>query len=281
MHELYDLMDDVRADLTAVRWPSGDELRRRVRRRRQRVIASAAAMLVIAVTAGVAVAARPDREPPPPPAVTPTVDAGPVEIPSSALLRPEDVGAGPDTQDDGMDAFRPIELQLDHCLRQRGSQVLSLSTRYSRKQTLLLGTAAERPARPFLLQQGVYRLPTPQVATFLRDLRAAIESCDGFTMTGDLERPGGKVPARSEHRWSIVANGFAGDESILVRNDIVVRNAKTGEVIGQSSNMLSAYLRVGDLVTTLSPRAGTSADELRRIAATAAQRMCVAAHPAC
>jgi len=73
---------------------------------------------------------------------------------------------------------------------------------------------------------------------------------------------------------------FAGDESILVRGDTVTHNAKTGEMIGKSSR-LSAYLRIGDLVTVLTPRAGTSADDLRRIATTAAQRLCATADPPC
>jgi hypothetical protein len=281
MPELHDLMDDVRDDLNAVRWPPGDELRRRVRHRRQRVIVAAVA-LVTAVTAGAASVARPDHEPPPPPAVSPTVDAGPVKIPRSALLRPEDVGAGPDTQADGEDALQPIrfDVMLDSCFQQRAPQLLALRSRSSHRQTLLLGTEGARPEQPFLLEQAAYRLSAPQAADFLRDLRAALESCDGYPQTGEIERSDGKIEARGEHGWSIVASGFAGDESILVRHDAVTRNAETGEVIGQSSG-LSAYLRIGDLVTVLSPRAGTSADDLRRIANTAALRLCATADPPC
>jgi hypothetical protein len=281
MREPQDLMDHVRDDLTAVRWPPGDELRRRVRRRRQRVIAAAVA-LVTAVTVGAASLARPDREPPPPPVASPTVDAGPVEILRSALLRPQDVGAGPDTQTDGEGAFQPIrfDAMLDLCFRQRAPELLASRPRYSHRQTLLLGTEGDRPAQPFLLGQAAYRLSTPEATAFLRDLRATIESCDGFTQSGATERLDGKVKARGQHSWSIAASSFAGDESILVRHDAVTRNAETGEVIGESSE-LSAYLRISDLVTVLSPRAGTSADDLRRIATTAAQRLCTTANPPC
>jgi hypothetical protein len=281
MPEMRDLIDRVAGDLTVVRWPPAGELRRRVRRRRQRTIAAAVA-LVIAVTAGVASLARPYREPSPPPATSPTVGASPVRIPRSILLRPEDVGAGPDTQADEEDAFQPIrfDVMLDVCFQQRAPELLAVRSRYSQSQTLLLGTEAHRPARPFLLGQAAYRLSAPEAAAFLRDLRVAIESCDGFTRTGEIERLGGKVEARGQHSWSIVASGFAGDESILVRHDAVTRNAETGEVIGESSE-LSAYLRIGDLVTVLSPRTGTSADDLRRIATTAAQRLCATADPPC
>jgi hypothetical protein len=281
MPELRDLMDEVAGDLTAVRWPPGDELRRRVRRRRQRTIAAAVAV-VTAVTAGAASLVRPDSEPPPPPATTPTVRAAPVEIPRSALLRPEDAGAGPDTQVDRADAFQPIhfDAMLDLCFEQRAPKMRALRPRYAQGQALLLGTESDRPARPYLLGQAVYRLSAPEAATFLRDLRSAIEGCDGFTQTGEIERPEGRFEAHGQHSWSIVATGFAGDESILVRHDAATRNAETGEVIGESSE-LSAYLRIGDLVTVLSPRAGTSAGDLRRIAATAAGRLCAAADPPC
>jgi hypothetical protein len=281
MPELRDLMDDVRGDLVAVRWPPGDELRRRVRRRRQRTITAAVA-LVTAMTVGAASLTRPDREPPPPPATSPSVDAGAVEIPRSALLRPEDVGAGPDTQEDQPDAFQPIrfDVLLDLCFRHRATGMLTVHSRYSQRQTLLLGTENDRPARPYLLAQAVYRLSAPHAATFLRDLRTAIGSCDGFTRTGEIERPEGNVEARARHRWSIVASGFAGEESIMVRHDAVTRDARNDKVIGRSSD-LSAYLRSGDLITVLSPRAGTSADGLRGIAATAARRMCETTDPSC
>jgi hypothetical protein len=210
------------------------------------------------------------------------VDAYPVEIQQSALLRPEDVGAGPDTQDDGPDAFQPIrfDVMLELCFQQRASDLLALRPRYARRQTLLLGTESDRPAQPFLLEQAAYRLSAPQAAAFVRELQAATKSCDGFTQTGEIERPDGNVSARGRHSWSIVASGFAGDESILVRHDTITRNADTGKVLGESSG-LSAYLRIGDLVTALHPRAGTSADDLRRIATVAAQRLCATADPPC
>ena len=282
MPEMRDLIDSVAGDLPVVRWPPADELRRRVRRRRQRTIA-AAVVLVTAVTAGAASLARPDREPSPPPAISPTVGASEVRIPRSVLLRPEDVGAGPDTQVNGADAFQPIRFDaiLDACFQQRAPELLALRPRYSQSQTLLLGTEAHRPARPFLLDQAVYRFSAPEAEAFLRDLRVAIESCAGYARTGEIERSDGKVKARGQHSWSIVASGFAGDEAILVRHDSVTRNAKTGEVIGESSQLSAAYLRIGDLVTVLSPRAGTSAEDLRRVATTAAQRLCASADPPC
>jgi hypothetical protein len=281
MPEMRDLIDSVAGDLTAVRWPSADELRRRVRRRRQRAIAAVA--LVTAVTAGAAGLARPDREPPPPPATSPTVGASPVRLPRSVLLQPEDVGAEPDSRANREDAFQPIrfpDATLEACLRQRAPELLAVRPRYSQSETFVLGTEGHRPARPFLLDQAVYRLSAPEAAVFLRDVRVAIESCTGYTLTGEIEQPGGKVEARARHSWSIVASGFAGDESILVRYDSVTRNAETGEVLGKSSG-LSAYLRVDDLVTVLNPRPGTSAGDLRRMATTAAQRLCADADTPC
>ncbi|GIF78209.1 hypothetical protein [Asanoa siamensis] len=279
MPELQDLMDEVRSDLTAVRLPRGADVRRRVRRRRQRTFA--AVVLVTVVAAGAVGLARPDPEPQPVPAVSPT--AGPSVIPRSALLRPEDVGAGPDTQTDGEDAFQPLrfEVMLESCLRERAPALLALRSRHSHRQTLLLGTARDRPAQPVVLGQAAYRLAdAPQAAAVLRDLRAATTYCEGFTRTGEREVSGRTVAAQGRYGWPIVASGFAGDDSILVRHDAITRNADTGEVIGESS-VLSAYVQVGDLVTVLEPRAGTSVAELRRIASSAAQRLCPAAAPRC
>ncbi|MET8153557.1 hypothetical protein ACIBSW_38735 [Actinoplanes sp. NPDC049668] len=281
MPEMRDLIDSVASDLADVRWPPAEELRRRARRRRQRTIAAAVA-LVTAVTAGAASLARPDREPPPRPATSPTVGAPPVRIPPSVLLRPEDVGAGPDSEVYPADAFQPIqfEVMLDSCFRERAPGLLALRPRYSQGQTLMLGTEAHRPARAGLLNQTVYRLSAPEAAVFVRDLRVAVEACADYFQTGEIEPPGGRVKVRSQNSWSILASGFAGDESILVRGVAVVRDAETGEVIGESSRP-SAFLRVGDLVTVLVPRIGTSADDLRRFAATAAQRLCATADPPC
>jgi hypothetical protein len=281
MPELHDLMDGVARDLTAVRWPPAAELRHRVRRRRQRVVAAAVA-LVTALTAGAASLARPDRDPPPPPATTPTADAGPAEIPRSALLRPEDAGAGPDTQHDGVSAFEPIRFEtiLDLCFRKRAPEMVALRTRYSLRQTLLVGTEGDRPADPYVLGQSVYRLSAPQVSTFVGDLDAAIEECRGFTQTGEIERAGRRLEVFGRHDWSVAADSFAGDESILVRHDILARSMETNEVV-DASFQLSVYVRVGDLVTVLDLRPHTALDELWRISDVAAQRLCAAAHPPC
>ncbi|GIF78214.1 hypothetical protein [Asanoa siamensis] len=53
-------------------------------------------VLVAAVTAGAVGLARRDREAPPLPAAAPSAVSA--EIPRSGMLRPEDVGAGPDSQ---------------------------------------------------------------------------------------------------------------------------------------------------------------------------------------
>ena len=58
-----------------------------------------------------------------------------------------------------------------------------------------------------------------------------------------------------------------------MRQDARTRNMKTNQVLGESSE-LRAYVRVGDLVTVLSPRFGTPVDEVRRLGT-------VAAHPPC
>jgi hypothetical protein len=284
MSDLRDLMSSVTTDLAAVRWSTADELRRRVRNRRRRTIAAAAGA-VAAVAVGVAAFAAPGQRPPTVPS-TPTVQpsiAAPVEIPRSVLLTAGDVKAGPDSQDDGADAFQPVQIhEFMVCDRQRNGALPAQTPRFSRGITHLLGTQENRPERPLLVWQQVYRFAAPDADGFLRDLRSAVSSCDGLTMTGEVPAKGGKtVRVRATHHWSIITEGFAGDDSLVIKYDVAVRNVATGKLVSAGTAEQVAYVRVGDLVTRVAPRSGTVLDEVRRISTVAAGRLCVAAHPQC
>ncbi|MEU4217092.1 hypothetical protein [Actinoplanes sp. NPDC026623] len=287
MSDLRDLMSSVTTDLAAVRWSTAEELRRRVRSRRRRTVAVAAGA-VAAVAVGVAAFAAPGQRPPTVP-LTPTAPtmqpsiAAPVEIPRSVLLTARDVKAGPDNQDDGVDALQPVWIpEFMACAAQRDGTLPTQTPRYSRGITHLLGTQENRPDRPFVVAQQVYRFAAPDADGFLRDLRSAVTSCDGLTMTGDVEAKSGKtIRVRATHRWSITAEGFAGDDSLVVRHDVAAHHAATGEPVGEGTVEQVAYVRVGDLVTRVAPRSGTTLDETRRIATVAAGRLCAAARPRC
>ncbi|MEV6489105.1 hypothetical protein AB0M20_10815 [Actinoplanes sp. NPDC051633] len=287
MSDLRDLMSSVTTDLAAVRWSTADELRRRVRTRRRRTIAAAAGA-VAAVAVGVAAFAAPGQRPPTVPSTptAPTVQAStaaPVEIPRSVLLTARDVKAGPDSQDDGADAFQPVQIpEFMACDRQRNGKLPAQTPRFSRGITHLLGTQENRPERPFLVGQQVYRFAAPDADGFLRDLRSAVSSCDGLTMTGDVPAKGGKtVRVRATHSWSIIAEGFAGDDSLVIKHDVAGHNVATGKLVSAGTAEQVAYVRVGDLVTRVSARSGTDLDEVRRLSTVAAGRLCVAANPRC
>jgi len=284
MPELDELIKDVADDLTAVRWTPAAELRALVRRRRQRSVAAAVA-LVTALTAGTAsLVARPGGDAAPPPSATRSATAPDPAIPPDAMLRPADVGGGPDPEDATDDAFQPIQLDpmLELCVRERRPELLTQRASNTRSQSHTLGTGDSRAYRPFVLTQTVYRMSAPDAEVVFRDLRAAAEACAGVTYTGDMERPGQtKVRASGSHTWTIVASGFAGDDSLILRHHVTVRNADTGALISDSDAGLDAYVRVGDLVTHIVPRSDAEAEELRRVATSSAGRLCTAAFPTC
>ncbi|MEV7624005.1 hypothetical protein [Actinoplanes sp. NPDC089786] len=283
MSDLRDLMSDVTTDLAAVRWPSADELRGRVRRRRRRNLVAVAGAVIV-VTAGATGLATAGGPPSPMPAAPPVSAAPvPVEIPRSMLLSPADVGAGPDSQIDGPDAFRPLQPdELTLCLTTNSSGLkLPQVPRFSVGVTLLLGTEASRPERPFVLAQQIHRYAGPDAVAVLRDLRSVVAACGIRTVTGEVTAAGGaKVAARVTHTWSIAAENFAGDDSVVVRHDVSAVDASTGRPLDGGGSELVAYVRVGDLVTRIVPR-DQPLPELRKIAAQAGTRLCGASDPPC
>lgn len=283
MSDLRDLMSDVTTDLAAVRWPSADELRGRVRRRRRRTLVAVAGAVIVVTVGAAGLAATGGTTTPMPAGPPPSAAPVPVEIPRSVLLSPADVGAGPDSQADGPDAFRPLQPdELTLCLTtNRSGLKLPQVPRFTIGVTLLRGTEASRPERPFVLAQQIHRYAGPDAVAVLRDLRSVVAACGIGTVMGDVTTPAdGKVAARVDHTWSIAAENFAGDDSVVVRHDVRAVDAKTGRPVGRSGSELVAYVRVGDLVTRIVPR-DQPLPELRKIAAQAGARLCAASDPPC
>ena len=274
MSDLRDLMTGVVSDLDrATRWPSGDDLRRRVRRRQRRRAMVAVAGAVVAVTIGAA-GLTGNRVEPPPPAVTPSPTVtSPVVIPPSVLLTPDEAGAGPDSQDDGVDAAQPGSFdEFTMCGSER-AELMRQVPRFSRGITHLLGTEEDRPESPFVVGQQVYRFAGTDAAGFMDDVRSAVTACDTVTATGEAEVEGRVVSIEVIHSWRVTDEDFAGEESMVVRHDITTTDAETAEQI--------AYVRAGDLVTRIAPRTGTTPAELRELATVAGERLCTAATVSC
>jgi hypothetical protein len=282
MSDLRKLMDGVAYDLAAVRWPSSDELRRRVRRRRARTTA-AVAVAVIAVSVGVASLTGFRADPPQPPAgPSPTAPASspPASpgIPRSVLVPAAEVGSGLRTQYDDPDALNLDRLvdPLELCPE---ATPPSRSPRSILAVTHMIGSKNPPPI-PFVMGQRVFRFGGADADGFLRDLRSAVATCGTRTRTGDGMVDGKMMRVTVTTRWSISDDRFTSDDALVIRQDVSSSNAKTGRPLPGGS-VLVAYVRTGDLVTRISMKRDTPLTELRRIATLAGARLCTAARPGC
>ncbi|GLZ02483.1 hypothetical protein [Actinoplanes sp. NBRC 103695] len=282
MSDLNKLMDALYFDLAAVRWPSGDELRRRVRRRRARTTA-AVAVAVITVSVGIASLAGFRDDPALPPAgPSPTAPAprppAPPEIPRSVLLRAAEIGTGLRTQYDKPDAHTPVRLvdAIEFCPEVTPP---SRPPRFVIGVTHMIGSKNPPPI-PFVLGQSVYRFGGTDADGFLRDLRSAVATCGTRTTTGDGMVDGKMMRVTVTRVWSISDDRFTSDDALVIRQDINSRDATTARPL-TSGTELVAYVRTGDLVTRISMKKDTPLTELRRLAALAGARLCAAAQPGC
>jgi hypothetical protein len=256
MPELRDLMDGVAADLAAVRWPSGDELRRRVRRRRARTTAAVAGA-VLTVSVGIAglTGLRAESSPPsagPSPSASAPSPSAPAEIPRSVLLRAAEVGRDLVSQDGPPEASTLVRVdELQFCRKARSP---SQQPRFVIGVTHMMGPKENPPLMPFVLGQKVYRFGSADADGFMRDLRSAVTAC-GTQVTNGVDR--NKKPVTVRYTWSIGDDRFTGDDAFVVRVDVVAHDAGTGRRLGQPSTTWVAYVRTGDLVTRVSAKKGT------------------------
>jgi hypothetical protein len=91
------------------------------------------------------------------------------------------------------------------------------------------------------------------------DVRARLRDCAGMQRTDPVV---GNPPLR----WTLVANGLAGDDAVLAKNEQFPK----GEPVRVS---FTVAVRVGDLVSTIRLGAGISEATARDIAVKAAARL--------
>jgi hypothetical protein len=288
MRELDSLVDRLAADLTDVRWPDAHEIRRTARVRRRRRITLAATLALVAVAAvPVAVTAldRPSHTAPQAAALSPTPERLP--IPAEALLAPGDVRPRLEAQRNDLEAGAArgslvVDIGLIACAGERSLR-LERQIRHGREQTLLRQRppGTDHTNADVVLGQGLYRLPAADAGRYLTDLRRIAAACDGYLSTGRVQWKGREVAAEGEYRFGVVADGFAGDESIELVSSVESRVTGTGEAMTAQQPVHRAVVRVGDLVTVIWVRSGTTSADLRRWSAVAARRMCLAANPGC
>ncbi|KXK60212.1 hypothetical protein AWW66_19930 [Micromonospora rosaria] len=288
----------LREDLSAVPWPEPAEIRARAGRRRQRRTALGAAVVLLVVASGVVTAGRlswgshggllPGL------VGQPTQRA---EIPVAALLDPADLPVSSNLRLGDSGLAKPVSLDagLELCDSRR-TPGLPVS-RYSRSQTLIQRSPASGPGATgaALVSQDVYRL-TPEAAEgFFAGLDDLVATCSGarsedtgWTVTGQ------RVSVTVTHDWTVSVRDFAGDEAVLLQHS---RTAPTG--VGSDLDPGWAYpventlvVRVGDLISVIVPATGLEAtpsltltsehrNRLLDLGRAAAERMCVAANPAC
>ncbi|MFG3419559.1 hypothetical protein [Micromonospora sp. NPDC048063] len=287
-------VDQLHRDLRDVRWPEPAEIRARARRRSRRTALGAAAVTTVTVLTVAAFGVvdhiggnRPlaTAEGATAAGVTVAGAAGPdapvrAAIPMEALLQPEDLPEKETPRLTVTGIHEPIRIdgELTKCLRNRGLPAAAEPSRYSRSQTVM-GVRLGEP----LLRQDLYRVRTEEAGKIIPDIDRQVNSCPEWETDGVVWRDGRDVEIVTTHRWQVVARGFAGDESALLRQVMSEpRRAKTSTVVGDAPKPLStAFVRVGDLVTVVSISRDSSEAELRRLAAVAATRMCGAANPPC
>ncbi|MGW3618203.1 hypothetical protein [Micromonospora arida] len=279
-------VEQIQQDLRDVRWLGPEEIRSRARRRGQRKVVVATVALALAGVSAVAVAAPRKSAPPVPPAAAPSASPTRHEITTDALLQPADLPQEVDVQLSQSGLGEPV--LLDHMLgacrtsqgRSDGWQMSILS----RSQTLVPKRAAAiLTESDGLLTQDLYRLTPDAAIQLLATMDDLVAPCAEWNSVGGYKVGGATGTGSATHRWAVVQRDFAGDGAALLRHTgSQPVDQKTGEPIGASPRpTTTAVVRVGDLITVLNlGQTGTELD-LRRLAAVAARRMCIAANPAC
>ncbi|MET8906776.1 hypothetical protein [Micromonospora sp. NPDC004551] len=283
----------VQRELHSVRWAEPAELRSRARRRSRRtVVAAALAVLVVASGTALVEAGRaaPHTALPAgaPASASPTATAWTAtEVPAEVLLKPTDLRTktGVPLTETGLGEAVRLDDLLLFCRKHQSLPAEWEASRYSRSVTILRERPAADEQRPgqVLAMQEVYRV-TPEVADrVFAGMGELLAPCREWRSSGPTQWQGKTINAQVVHSWREVDSDFAGDDSVLLRHTVgQARNLDTGKPLGAVSKPISrVVVRVGDLVSVIQVgRDGTEAD-LRKLAVTAAGRMCPAAHPRC
>ena len=289
MSEDLSFVDRVHRDLGGVRWPEPAEIRGRARRRSRRTaVLAAAAVLVVLSGSTYALAGRP-VEPAPQPMASAPQPLAPVtraEIPREALLQQADLATKVDLElsESGLGGTVDVMDPLDRCARERLPGLTGEEARASRSQTLLRQRAGggEHPLSDILVAQDLYRV-TPQFAgSFFADLDRRIAACAEWREVRPGEQQGRPITTETTHRFQTPSRNFAGDESVLLHHTARAGDGIVGpEAADPPKPDTLAVVRVGDLVTVLMPGRSTTEQELLRLGAAAARRMCAGANPPC
>jgi hypothetical protein len=140
----------------------------------------------------------------------------------------------------------------------------------------------------FRLRQGVHRAATAapsgeleirryaitDVGVVLPGVRQVVESCPSFE-TADAVLSTADHPAINRRSYTVLATGFAGDESLLLRGTVQQFTVATGQPLGDPVVTVVAVIRVKDLVTVVDLGLDDP-DRVTGVAKIAARKLCAA-----
>ncbi|WP_159104532.1 hypothetical protein [Plantactinospora sp. BB1] len=291
-----ELADRIAEEVATVRWLAPEEIRTRARRRsRIRSLVGTVAVLVVVASGSVMAVERYVPRPLPaggqpllagPSAPVPSPD--PVAIPASALLQPEDVGPGLvvereevrlETVVEVVDATVPLGCP-GYALRDRYDGLARVVRRHTVQQPPTVPGDPHSGAP--VVHERVFRLLPGAARQVFADARAVPDLCAEYRTPGAIEVDGRGLAVDAEHRWRVLAEDFAGDESVLLDWRTTVRRQDSAAVVDGPASRLVGVVRVGDLVATVD-RVDEAPDPKRAEALTrrAAVRLCEAANPPC
>ncbi|MFY1675235.1 hypothetical protein ACN27G_35730 [Plantactinospora sp. WMMB334] len=291
------LADRIEQEIATVRWLPSEEIRTRGRRRNRirSVVGAVAVVAVVAVGSVVAVGRYGPQPSPvagPPPASSPIPNPAPVpelvEIPPSALLQPAEVGPGlvvdrVDVRPD--EAVEVVDPTVPHSCSGYATRA-----RYVGLARMIRRHTVQRPptvpgdphSGAAVVHEQVVRLVPDAARQVFADARSVPDLCAEYVSAGAIEIDGERLGVAAVHRWRVLAEDFAGDESVLLNWQTTIRRQDTSAVVDGPASRLVGVVRVADLVATVD-RVDESADPERgrALVRAAAARLCTAANPRC
>jgi hypothetical protein len=192
------------------------------------------ALVAAAMVTGSAAVAGPAVAGPAPVPGTAASAAAVAGVPVSRMLQPSDVGSGWQVSDEEVTGDWNLRSTLAYCRAARWSGIRPIA---SRGRALSGGTPSS-----FVLQEVREYTSAGRARTaFLEEVRN-LGVCQEFPV---FSRGNGEYLGTT--RLTMIASGFAGDQSIVVRDQFI--DADTGAV----SELLRVFVRVQKLLTEITP----------------------------
>lgn len=280
-------------DLGSVRWAEARTLRAQARRRTARtaITAALAVMFVAAAVWGLlgtsspstpvgatATAATPSTvarsSDAAPTATTGQPQVNSVYIPVEALLQPEDLAPGATPDNDNIwtaGTYPAWPFDRDDCPAYAQLKISSFGTySYMRNRNVISG--------PTTVFGETYRYTESMAKHVVADAKRVVSACAHWV--GGTEASTPTRPAHGDWRLAVTGEGFAGDQSLLIRLRSTSIFDSTGKSTGNDVTVTFAVVRVGDLVTVISVEVDNP-NLIRSLAIKAAARLCAGAKPGC